>query len=52
MVDWWSFGILLYEIVVGCPPFNHQSIAVVIKQIILNEFKPRPGFSKHFSNLL
>ena len=25
MIDWWSLGILMYEIVVGFPPFNHKS---------------------------
>jgi serine/threonine protein kinase len=25
-VDWWSFGILLYEMMVGCPPFYHDDL--------------------------
>lgn len=24
-LDWWSFGVLVYEFIVGIPPFNDTS---------------------------
>ena len=52
MVDWWGIGILLYELVVGQPPFNDKSIPLVIGSILHNDYKPKEYFSKNFANLL
>lgn len=32
-VDWWTLGILIYEILVGHPPFTDQSVEAVYKRI-------------------
>lgn len=32
-VDWWSLGILLYELTVGIPPFYSQNIDIMYKKI-------------------
>lgn len=24
-LDWWSFGVLVYEFIVGIPPFNDEN---------------------------
>jgi len=33
MADWWSFGILLYEMMVGIPPFYNQNIQLMYELI-------------------
>jgi len=32
--DWWSVGILLYDMLAGHPPFQHDSDTVLIKKIL------------------
>jgi len=52
MVDWWSVGILLHELVVGQPPFNEYSNYRTIQAIKTKEHIDRGTFSKNFSSLL
>jgi len=33
-VDWWSLGILTYEMLVGCPPFTHNNVNVLYSKIM------------------
>lgn len=33
-VDWWSMGIILYEFLVGCPPFFGNSPEELFSQVI------------------
>jgi len=33
-VDWWSVGILTYEMLVGCPPFTHNNVQVLYSKIL------------------
>jgi len=35
-VDWWAFGVLVYEMLVGTPPFNAESELAIYQQIIKN----------------
>jgi serine/threonine protein kinase len=46
MVDWWSLGILLYEIVVGAPPYNDRNHLKVIADIMKKPFIAKDYFSK------
>jgi serine/threonine protein kinase len=34
MVDWWTFGVLLYHLMIGYPPFYHSDDKMMNKMII------------------
>ncbi|XP_034825250.1 cAMP-dependent protein kinase catalytic subunit 1-like [Maniola hyperantus] len=38
-VDWWSFGILIYEIIAGHPPFYHSETMKLYEKILVGKFK-------------
>ncbi|CAK4477321.1 unnamed protein product [Aphanomyces euteiches] len=44
-VDWWAFGILMYEMIQGDSPFRHQNPAVLFEKILSDE----PVFSERFT---
>eukprot|EP01105_Mastigella_eilhardi_P022878 TRINITY_DN56_c0_g1_i2.p1 TRINITY_DN56_c0_g1~~TRINITY_DN56_c0_g1_i2.p1 ORF type:complete len:497 (+),score=91.34 TRINITY_DN56_c0_g1_i2:78-1568(+) len=49
-VDWWTFGILLYEMLFGCPPFRGKDREETFSQILLCTLKFPPHkfpVSKH-----
>ena len=52
MADWWTVGILLYELVVGAPPFNDRSQSRVMNDILTREFQAREYMSKNLKKLL
>lgn len=43
-VDWWSFGVLIYEMMAGFPPFFSKETIRVYEKIALGKFK----FPAHF----
>jgi serine/threonine protein kinase len=52
MVDWWGLGILIYEMAVGVPPFNHRSNMITMNDIVHEEFIAKDWLSKPLQNLL
>jgi serine/threonine protein kinase len=36
-LDWWGFGILLHEMMVGVPPFMDESKSALFKKIVNDE---------------
>ena len=33
-VDWWALGVLLFEMVAGCPPFYDKDLAATYRRIL------------------
>ncbi|CAI9294694.1 unnamed protein product [Lactuca saligna] len=46
--DWWSFGVILYELLVGIPPFNAESPQQVFANI-MNRDIPWPKIPEEMS---
>ena len=46
-VDWWSLGVLVYEILMGARPFSGQTIQEVYNNILKGEIEwPEVGYSE------
>jgi serum/glucocorticoid-regulated kinase 2 len=51
-VDWWSLGILLYELVVGLPPFYSQNIKEMYHRITAGVLRFPPSLSKECKSFI
>ena len=49
-VDWWALGILMYEMIVGIPPFYHKNRQVMYK-MILQKMPKYPDPERHGINV-
>eukprot|EP01013_Petalomonas_cantuscygni_P040754 TRINITY_DN728_c0_g1_i1.p1 TRINITY_DN728_c0_g1~~TRINITY_DN728_c0_g1_i1.p1 ORF type:complete len:607 (-),score=90.06 TRINITY_DN728_c0_g1_i1:39-1859(-) len=51
-VDWWSLGVLVYELLVGIPPFYDAEVAVMYRNILTNAIRIPPSVSATAADFL
>ncbi|ORX86935.1 kinase-like protein [Basidiobolus meristosporus CBS 931.73] len=51
-VDWWTFGVLLYEMLTGLPPFYDENTHEMYRKIIEDELRYPDHVSAHARSLL
>lgn len=51
-VDWWSFGILMFEMLNGLPPFYDDNVHQLYKSIINDKVKYQPDMSSESKDLI
>ena len=51
-VDWWSFGILIFEMIAGKTPFNGDSPKGILKSVLTNNVSLPSKFSKEVQDLI
>lgn len=50
--DWWSFGVLIYEMAAGYPPFYSQDPMKIYEKIVSGKFKYVNHFSMELKDLI
>ena len=51
-VDWWSFGVILYEMLIGIDPFHDNDPMVVYENILNGRFRFPKGFDNAAKSLV
>ena len=52
LVDWWAFGILVFEMANHRPPFRHKDKLTLYELILACDITYPPSFSEHLVDLL
>lgn len=50
--DWWSFGTILYQMLVGQPPFTHHNVQTMVNRILEDDLYLPPHLSAESCTLL
>lgn len=48
-IDWWAFGILIFEMISGCSPFQDENSKKTYDRIVSGRIRWPPNPSKYFS---
>lgn len=51
-VDWWSYGVLLFEMCTGHPPFHSEDLMEIYHKIVRAKYKMPPHFSPDLKDLV
>lgn len=51
-VDWWTLGILLYEMIAGIDPFNDEDPMAIYQKILKGKVVFPKGFDKDAKSLV
>lgn len=51
-VDWWSLGILIFEMCSGCPPFYDTTPMRIYEKVLQNRIKYAPFFSYNLREII
>ncbi|KAE8748648.1 cAMP-dependent protein kinase catalytic subunit alpha-like [Frankliniella occidentalis] len=50
--DWWSFGVLIYEMTAGFPPFCGSETLKTYEKIVAGKYRPAPHHSADVKDLI